>query len=206
MPPNTNEEWVERLAGEPDPDALAALRDLLVRGLRFTLSTRVQSNLDPLVDDFTQEALLKILDKLDTFRGESQFTTWAQKIAVRVALTELRRKRWKDASLEGLTTSPDGSIMTPSFLSDPSPTPESQTSRQGMVTLVQRLIAEELTERQREAMTMLMVQGLPMELVAERLDTNRNALYKLMHDARLRLKQQLELEGLTPQDVLDVFA
>ena len=202
----TNEEWLQQLSGEPDADAIEALRELLIRGLRYTLSSRVDSNLDALVEDFTQEALLKILDKIDTFRGESQFTTWAQKIAVRVALTELRRKRWRDTSLDEMTTSRDGeSFFEPIILSDPAPSPESRTTRDGMLSLVRRIISNELTDRQRKAMTMVMLDGVPMEVAAETLGTNRNALYKLIHDARVRLKKRLETEGLSPQDVLDVF-
>ena len=100
MTKRTNTEWLELLSGEPDETALLELRELLIRGLRYTLSSRLNTNLDAIIEDFVQESLLKILDKLDTFRGESQFTTWAQKIAVRVALTELRRRRWRDTSLD----------------------------------------------------------------------------------------------------------
>lgn len=202
----TNEEWLQQLSGEPDAEAIEALRELLIRGLRYTLSSRVDSNLDALVEDFTQEALLKILDKIDTFRGESQFTTWAQKIAVRVALTELRRKRWRDTSLDELTTSRDGeSFFEPIILSDTAPSPENRTTRDGMLSLIRHLISNELTDRQRKAMTMVMLDGVPMEVAAETLGTNRNALYKLIHDARVRLKKRLGVEGLSPQDVLDVF-
>ena len=206
MAQRTNEEWLELLGGEPDEAALLELRDLLDRGLRYTLSSRLNTNLDAIVEDFVQESLLKILDKLDTFRGESKFTTWAQKIAVRVALTELRRRRWRDTSLDELTTSRDGeSFFEPKIMSDPSPSPENRTTRSGMIDLVQHLIVEELTERQRNAMTMVMLQGMPLEVAAEKLDTNRNALYKLIHDARVRLKKKLADKGMTPEDVLAVF-
>lgn len=206
MEKRTNEEWLNQLKAPPNEQTLEDLRVLLVRGLRYTLSSRIDSNLDALVEDFTQEALIKILDKLDTFRGESQFTTWAQKIAVRVALTELRRKRWRDSSLDEMTTSRDGeSFFEPKILSDPTPSPENRTSQGGMISLVQNLIVNELTDRQRRAMTMVMLDGVPMNVAAEKLNTNRNALYKLIHDARVRLKKRLEDEGLSPQDVLSAF-
>lgn len=206
MAQRTNDEWLELLGGEPDEAALLELRDLLDRGLRYTLSSRLNTNLDAIVEDFVQESLLKILDKLDTFRGESKFTTWAQKIAVRVALTELRRRRWRDTSLDELTTSRDGeSFFEPKIMSDPSPSPENRTTRSGMIDLIQHLIVEELTERQRSAMTMVMLEGVPLEVAAEKLDTNRNALYKLIHDARVRLKRKLADKGMTPEDVLAVF-
>lgn len=206
MTKRTNTEWLELLSGEPDEAALLELRELLIRGLRYTLSSRLNTNLDAIVEDFVQESLLKILDKLDTFRGESQFTTWAQKIAVRVALTELRRRRWRDTSLDEMTTSRDGeSFFEPKIMSDPSPSPENRTTREGMIALVQNLIMEELTERQRQAMTMVMLEGMPLEVAAEKLDTNRNALYKLIHDARVRLKKKLGDRGMTSEDVLAVF-
>ena len=206
MTKRTNTEWLELLSGEPDEAALLDLRELLIRGLRYTLSSRLNTNLDAIIEDFVQESLLKILDKLDTFRGESQFTTWAQKIAVRVALTELRRRRWRDTSLDEMTTSRDGeSFFEPKIMSDPSPSPENKTTRAGMIALVQNLIVEELTERQRKAMTMVMLEGMPLEVAAEKLDTNRNALYKLIHDARVRLKKKLGDRGMTSEDVLAVF-
>ena len=206
MTKRTNTEWLELLSGEPDETALLELRELLIRGLRYTLSSRLNTNLDAIIEDFVQESLLKILDKLDTFRGESQFTTWAQKIAVRVALTELRRRRWRDTSLDEMTTSRDGeSFFEPKIMSDPSPSPENRTTREGMIALVQNLIVDELTERQRKAMTMVMLEGMPLEVAAEKLDTNRNALYKLIHDARVRLKKKLGDRGMTSEDVLAVF-
>ncbi|MFK7800858.1 MAG: RNA polymerase sigma factor [Anaerolineae bacterium] len=206
MTKRTNTEWLELLKGEPDETALLDLRELLIRGLRYTLSSRLNTNLDAIIEDFVQESLLKILDKIDTFRGESQFTTWAQKIAVRVALTELRRRRWRDSSLDEMTTSRDGeSFFEPKIMSDPSPTPENRTTRSGMIALIQNLIVEELTERQRKAMTLVMLEGVPLEQAAEQLGTNRNALYKLIHDARVRLKKKLTERGMTSEDVLSVF-
>ncbi|MEM9776101.1 MAG: RNA polymerase sigma factor [Chloroflexota bacterium] len=206
MAKRENNEWIELLSGEPNEEALLELRELLVRGLRYTLSSRTNTNLDAIIEDFVQESLLKILAKLDTFRGESQFTTWAQKITVRVALTELRRRRWRNTSLDEMMTSRDGeSFFEPKIMSDPNPSPENRTTREGMISLVQSLIVEELTERQRKAMTMVMLEGMPLEMAAEKLGTNRNALYKLIHDARVRLKKKLIDKGMTSEDVLAVF-
>ena len=205
MQDRTNSEWISALSG-PDPgEAIEDLRATLIRGLRFALSSRVQGELDMLVEDFVQDALIRILDKLDTFRGESRFTTWAQKITVRVAYSELRRQRWKDISLQDLMPPDDAGDFTPSVLSDPGPTPEQRTTQQSMIDMVMRLIMEELTDRQREVMMAVMVGGMPLEEVARRMDTNRNALYKLIHDARKRLQARLEAEGFGPQEVLAVF-
>lgn len=207
MTERTNEQWIDDLTSENPAEAINDLREMLVRGLRYTLSSRVNKHLEIVVEDFAQEALLKILDKIDTFRGESKFTTWAQKIAVRVAFTELRRKRWKDYSYEDLTTPRDGDgEYIPLFLADQDPTPEENSTQESMVRLVRRLIAEELTDRQREALVNLMIKGLPMDMVVEKMDTNRNALYKLVHDARVRLKDRLAAENLSPEEVLGAFS
>lgn len=204
MQPRTNSEWLSDLTGPNRDAAIADLRAILVRGLTFALASRIQTDLDVLVEDFAQDATLRILDKLDTFRGESRFTTWAQKIAVRVAFTELRRQRWKDIALADLVPE-DSSDYTPSALADPSPDPERQTSQVMVAEMIREMIEEDLTERQREAMVAIMVGGMPLEEVADRMDTNRNALYKLIHDARKRMQKSLLSRGLTPQEVLAMF-
>src|SRR5919112_945000 len=97
----TNEQWLAELRG-PNPDAaLADFYDLLVRGLRAAVGG-YGSGVEANFGDFAQEALIKITGNLDSFRGESRFTTWAQKIAMNVALTELKRRRWRDVSLQDL--------------------------------------------------------------------------------------------------------
>lgn len=206
MPTRSNEEWRAALSGGPDREAaIADLRAILVRGLRFALATRVSRDLDALSEDFAQEALLKILEKLDSFRGESLFTTWANKVAVRVALTELRRLRWRDRSLEALSTAADGSAFTPDFLADPAPSPELTTSQQMMFRQVMRLLDEALSERQWVAMTAVLLEGKPIDVLADELGSNRNAVYKLLHDARVRLKKAMADEGLTPEGILALY-
>ncbi|MBU0494284.1 MAG: sigma-70 family RNA polymerase sigma factor [Chloroflexi bacterium] len=199
----TNQEWLAALRG-PDRKALSDLRAFLVRGLRYALAG--QSNVDEAIrEDFAQDAMLKILANLDSFRGESRFTTWALKIAVRVAFTELRRRRWRDVSLNGLRESP-GITLFPDTLVDPTAGPEQQALQTMMLDTLRRIIAEELTDKQRLALVAARVQGMPLEEVARRMGTNRNALYKLLHDARQRLKNRLQAEGLSPEDVLGVFS
>ena len=206
MSVRNNSDWIAALSG-PDPgDAIDDLRDILKRGLRYSLASRVQGDLDMLVEDFVQDSLVRILDKLETFRGESQFTTWAQKIAVRVAFSEMRRQRWKDISIQDLIPEDeDYGDFTPTILSDPGPNPELKTSQNAMMEIVMRLIKNELTEKQRDVMIAVIIGGMPLEEVAKRMDTNRNALYKLIHDARKRLFTRLAEEGLTPEEVLAAF-
>jgi len=205
----TNEEWLEALrsTGAELDSALLDLGVILNRGLSRGLLGRVDTSapeFETMSEDFVQEALLKILDKLDTFAGRSKFTTWAHKIAVHIALTELRRKRWQDSSLEQLTEREDGEY-TPSFTADPSPTPGSAAERNDMLLRVNRIIAEDLTDKQRTVINLSVMQDQPAAVVAREMDMNPNAVYKLLHDARLRLKRRLEEEGLTASEVISVF-
>lgn len=204
----SNEEWLAALSNPPDAGAVGDLRDLLIRGLGAAFSSRRDVRADD-IEDFAQDALVKILDALDSFRGESRFTTWAQKIAVRVALTEMRRKRWQDWSLDDMLVregNPESSSdYTPAFLADPDAGPDVQAVRRSMVEIVQRTIAEDLSERQRTAMTAVMVHGVPLEEVAERMGAKRNAMYKLLHDARRKLKRSLEAADLSTDEILAAF-
>lgn len=200
----TNEEWLNDLRGDNQDLAIEDLGRVLKRGLIYALSSRIQTDLETQVDDFVQDALLRILDKMDTFRGESKFTTWAQKVAVRVAFTEMRRQRWKDISIEDLMPEDSGDF-TPLVLSDPSPNPEKRVNQTLMLEMVDEMLKTDLTERQRTALMAIMHGGMPLEEVARRMDTNRNALYKLLHDARKQMRSRLIEKGLTAQEVLAVF-
>jgi RNA polymerase sigma-70 factor, ECF subfamily len=205
----TNDKWLAdlRSTGAVREAALADLHGILNDGLARGLLGRVDTSapeFSTLAEDFVQEALLKILDNLDTFAGRSKFTTWAHKITVHIALTELRRKRWKDSSLDQLTEREEGEY-TPRYTADPAPAPENSLERNDMLARVNRIIEEELTEKQRTIMKSAVFQEQPAAVVAKNMDMNPNAVYKLLHDARLRLKQRLEKEGLTPADVLSVF-
>ena len=205
----TNDEWVEdlRQSGPRREAALDDLRQVLANGLRRGLVGQVDTNapeFDTLVDDFVQETLLKVLDNLDSFAGRSLFTTWANKIALNIGLTELRRKRWRDSSLDQLTQTDDGEF-TPSFVADLSPRPEALTERRELITYVSRLIGEELTEKQRTALVAAVIQGKPLSEVAHMMDSNQNAIYKLLFDARQRLRRRMAEDGLTPEDVLSSF-
>jgi RNA polymerase sigma factor (sigma-70 family) len=206
----TNEDWLRALGGVPDSAVLADLRETLLRGLRYALKQRYHVTESDL-EDFVQDAMVRILDNLSTFRGESKFTTWAQKIAVRVAFSELRRKRWENISLQDLvqegTSGADTSGDSPlSWMPSSELTPERQITQQSLGVLLKLMIQEELTDLQRRAMTAIALKGMPLEEVARRMGTNRNALYKLLYDARRRLKQRLEAQGVTVDDVMAAFS
>jgi RNA polymerase sigma-70 factor (ECF subfamily) len=205
----TNEEWLSDLSspGPSQESALADLRKIIFDGLPYSIGKYLpfdSPQFVPLADEVTQETLLRVLSRLDTFEGRSQFTTWVHKIAVRIALTELRRRKWRDVSLDEIVEEKYFSD-TPSIAADTAVGPELSVEQQDMFNQIERLIKEELTDKQRRAITAISIQGMPIEEVARRMDTSRNALYKLLHDARLRLKQRMVKEGLTTEDVLSIF-
>ena len=209
MTARTNEAWLAdlRTNGDVRSKALEDLRLVIQRGLPYALSRWLspdQPQFSALVEEVTQETLLRVLDQLETFEGRSQFTTWVHKIAVRIALTELRRKRWRDSSLDELTENEDAP-PPPGLLADSQAGPEISAERVDMLSRVRRIIEEELTERQRQALILLGVQDMPIEDAARKLKTNRNALYKLLHDARLRLRTRLAKEEIAPHEVLALF-
>lgn len=204
MQTRTNDEWLSDLRGDNQDQAIEDLRRVLKRGLIYALSSRIKTDLENQVEDFVQDSILRILDKMDSFRGESKFTTWAQKVAVRVAFTEMRRQRWKDISIEDLMPEDSGDF-TPLVLSDPSPNPEKRATQTLLLEMIDEMMTSDLTERQRTALVAIMHGGMPLEEVARRMDTNRNALYKLLHDARKQMRNRLLEKGLTPQEVLGAF-
>jgi RNA polymerase sigma-70 factor (ECF subfamily) len=203
-----NDTWLRDLhaSGIQREAALSDLRAQLVRTLPQGISRLLSPNnpaFESFLEDTVQETLLRALKGLDTFQGRSQFTTWVYKIAVRVALNELRRRRWRNVSLDGLEEDNDDNV--PRQFASPDPLPESVVERADILQHVQKILVEELTPRQYAAMQAIHMQGVPMEEVAYRMGTNRNALYKLLHDARLRLKYRLEREGLSPKEILEMF-
>lgn len=209
MRQRTNEEWLSELRaiGQVQGDALADLHAIILKGLPYALSkwlSPTDPHFEPFTEEVAQDTLLRVLDKIDTFEGRSKFTTWVHKIAVRIALTELRRQRWKDVSLDEMLEGED--VFTPArLMADSAPDPEASTEQRDMLDRVQRLIMEELTEKQRQAMIAINIKGMPIEEVARQMNMKRNALYKLMHDARIRLKHRLAMDGMSPEELLDVF-
>ena len=213
----TNEEWLADLRAAPETDQQAgAIEDLKVRlqrGIFYYLS-RERSDLQHLshheitqmAEDLAQDATLRVIENLDSFRGDSQFTTWATRIAVRVAISDLRRARYKDFSLDDLTADGDMLSATANPVAGDKPTlPERAAERAEVVNKIQAAFGDVLTERQYRALVAVAVQGVPLEIVADQMGTNRNALYKLVHDARRKLRSHLQSQGLTMEYILNLF-
>jgi len=198
----SNEEWVRLLRRPPDEKALHDLREILRRGLITALASRIRRDREQIVEDYAQDALLKILDKIDTYRFEAHFTSWAMKIAIYEALADLRRKHWKDVSLNDLSGMNDGAPII-EVHSDEAPAPDYEAGIQIIMQELQRIMRESLTEKQRAAITSVMVKGLPVDQVAELMGTNRNNMYKLIYDARVKIKREFEKKGIRPEDFLN---
>lgn len=212
-PQRSNAEWLHdlRATGTVRDEAIVDLRAYLLRAVLIYL-TRNRSDLAgfhydelrQLAEDWTQEALMQVLANLDSFRGDSKFTTWAYRVAINLVAGELRRKRWENASLEALTESesPDLSLK----MDDTSVTPESSLTRGQVWAAIHSVIESDLTDRQRTVLTDVVFDGVPIEVVAASLDTNRNNIYKIVHDARKKMKQSMEARGWSADDVLAAFS
>ncbi|NDJ63108.1 MAG: sigma-70 family RNA polymerase sigma factor [Chloroflexi bacterium] len=210
----TNEEWLAdlRAVGDVQAEAVEELRARLQRGVFYYLSRErsdladlSNNELTQMAQDMAQDATLRVLDNLDSFRGDSQFTTWATRIAVRVAISDLRRARYKDFSLDALTTEGDLLFASNPVSGSKPPSPERSAERGDVLEKIETALQDVLTERQYQALLAVAVKNVPLEIVAEQMGTNRNALYKLVHDARRKLRTHLETQGLSTDYVMNLF-
>ena len=195
-----NDNWVSRLkdTGDARDEAITELRSVLMRGLSATCRNRYGNKVQ--AEDVIQETLLKVLDKLDTFEGRSKFTTWALTIAVRIAISEMRRKHFKDVSMTSLLG--EGMQFDPAAADEPL---SDEGEKRSILEKLKELIATTLTDKQRDAVLALL-NGMPVEIFAEKTGSNRNAVYKLVHDARVKLRQGFEQAGYRAEDINSVFA
>lgn len=205
-----NQAWLEdlRAGGLHQERALSDLRDILLRILPNALARWLSpgsGHFDAFLEDVIQETLLRVLDRLDTFAGRSKFTTWVYTIAIRIALNELRLRKWSEVSLDLLEEGQQPESMPSERFAAAVVNPEAALEQKDALQLLEHFIQQELSPRQRSVMMAVNVQGLPMDVVAERMNSNRNAIYKMMHDARLKLKRRLEREGLPPEELLKMF-
>ena len=199
----TDETWVTHLSGSgPDQEAaLSDLRDMLLRSLRRAFASRALAD-DSFLEDAVQDSLLRVLDRLRQFEGRSRFLTWATSIAIRVAMTELRRRHWKDVSLDSLIADSD---FTPDTAIDDESGPDAQLAQKALLEKMHAVIQNELTGRQRTAL-LAELKGMPQDEIARQLGSNRNAVYKLTHDARKRLLLGLQVAGFQAGDIHAAFA
>jgi RNA polymerase sigma-70 factor, ECF subfamily len=178
--------------------AQAQLRVVLVAGLRRALRDRASAEA---CEDFAQDALLRVREKLTSFRGDSRFTTWALALSVRIAFDELRHARWKDVSFEALTAQATAPLR---FEPREEPAQERGLAQTRVLHALSEVLDGQLTEKQRRVLV-AELSGMPQAEIALQLGMNRNALYKLAHDARRKVKAQLEAAGVSADDVRWAF-
>lgn len=197
-----NDTWLTHLmgTGSVQETALSDLRNTLLKSLRKVMTRKSFSD-DAFLEDVVQDSLLLILQKLHQFQGRSKFLTWATSISIHLAMSKLRKHQWKDVSLEEITTA-KGKQELESM--DENPGVDRELERKAIVKEMYSVIQNELTEKQKTAL-LAELKGMPMEEIARHLGINRNAVYKLTHDARKKLKWGLEAAGYMSADVSEAF-
>jgi RNA polymerase sigma-70 factor (ECF subfamily) len=197
--------WVERLsAGSRDRDAaLGELRELLLRAARFEVRRRCDrlsqirgGDQEDLAQQSAGDAMVAILSKLDDFRGQSKFTTWAYKFALYEAAAKLRKLAWQEREL------PLEAEQWPQ-VPDPGPAPHGEAEMNELLAAIRQEIERTLTPRQREVLVALALNEVPIDVLAERLGTTRGALYKVLHDARKRLRVALAERGMIVDEPME---
>jgi RNA polymerase sigma-70 factor, ECF subfamily len=198
-------EWLRclRSHGAVRDEAIARLHALLVRAGRFEVARRHPSlrhlrgdELDDIANEAADDALMSVLRRLDDYRGASRFTTWVYKFALLEAAVKLRKRSWqgREVPLE-----PESwSILASADLE-----PDAELEQSELLSTLQAAIAEVLTPHQRRVLVALALNGVPIDVLAERLNTTRGALYKTLHDARRKLRGHLRERGLALETLLE---
>ena len=177
-------------------EAIARLHALLLRATRFEVARRSPTlpdlRGDELADIATEaadDALMSVLKRLDDFRGESSFTTWSYKFGLLEAAVKLRKRAWhgREVPLE-----PESWSLVPSAGLEP----DAELEQSQLLSTVQTAIAEVLTPHQRRVLIALALNGVPIDVLADRLTTTRGALYKTLHDALRKLRLYVAESGL----------
>ncbi len=211
----TNQEWLNDLnaSGAPQEAAIADLRSILLRAALFFFS-RNRSDLAGLsrdeisqrAEDCAQDALLAVMQHLPDFRGDSKFTTWAYKFAINIALTAARRERWKGVSLDALSDAgEDGFSEWATQDKSEGTAPEQSAMQDELRGIIQSVIDHDLTDKQRQVLRLMVFDEIPMDEVVRHLGANRNTVYKLLHDARQKLKSGLKARGFEVGETLALF-
>jgi RNA polymerase sigma-70 factor (ECF subfamily) len=192
-------DWLRslRAEGSERDAAVARLHALLLRAARFEVARRRPTlphlrgdDLDDVANQAADDALVSVLARLDSFRGASRFTTWAYKFALLEAAVKLRRRAWQGRELP---LEPESWAL----FSGAGPEPEEEAEQSELLTELRRGIQDALTPHQRRVLVALAVNGVPIDVLAERLTTTRGALYKTLHDARRKLRRHLDERGFS---------
>jgi RNA polymerase sigma-70 factor, ECF subfamily len=188
-------DWVEALSvpGPGQDHAMGSLHQMMLRacrhqvqGMRSTLAGVGNERLEEIANQAADEAMMAVLTKLSTFEGRSRFTTWAYKFAILQCATEVRRYAWRNREVE---LHDDAQVL------EPGPSPANHAEAADLASAVRLAIDDALTPHQRRITIALLIDDIPIDVLAERLGSNRNALYKTVHDARTRLRAHLIASG-----------
>ena len=186
-------EWLRDLqqSGGARDVAVARLHTLLLRVARAEASRRRAKlpglgteDVDDLCVQAANDALMAILAKLSTYRGEARFTTWACKFAIYETSSRLRRRAWRQRKVELDDTIWDR-------LPDAAPPAIQRLENEQVMSALHRAVDEQLTERQRFIFQSVTMEDVPIDVLAERLGASRGAIYKTLHDARAKLRRAL---------------
>jgi RNA polymerase sigma-70 factor (ECF subfamily) len=195
--PDDSADWLAalRAGGEQRETAIVRLHGLLLRAARFeaarrrpTLQDLGSREIDDLTVQAADDALVAVLARLDSFRGESRFTTWAYKFAIYSTAVTMRRRAWRDREVP---LTPERWALVP----DRGEQPQQHAEDAEILAAVGHGIAA-LTPHQREVLVAVTLQDVPIDVLAERLGSTRGALYKTLHDARRSLRRHLAAQGL----------
>ena len=198
VPDDESADWIDALeaGGERGAAALDRLHALLLRAARFEVNRRRASlphlrgdDWDDLAHQAADDALVAVLRKLDEFRGDSRFTTWAYKFALLEAAVKVRKRAWQGRELPLPDEGWERFVASARSAQERSETGE-------LLDALQHAIKQELTAHQRDVLVAITLNDVPIDVLAERLDTTRGALYKTLHDARRKLRAHLEQLGL----------
>ena len=207
MPPTLDEEsraWLRELRdeGATKDEAVRRLHALLVRAARFEVARRRPTlphirgdELDDIANEAADDALMSVLRRLDDFRGASRFTTWVYKFALLEAAVKLRKRAWQGREVPLETES--WSLFASAGLG-----PDAEAEQNELLGVLQQAIAEVLTPHQRRVLVALALNGVPIDVLAERIGSTRGALYKTLHDARRKLRSHLDACGLSVESFL----
>jgi RNA polymerase sigma-70 factor, ECF subfamily len=211
----SNDEWLYDLnaSGVAQENALADLQGILLRAVLYLfnrnmgdLRSLARDDTLRLAEDCAQDALIAIMNHLSDFRGDSKFTTWAYKFAVNIALMAARRERWRGISLDQLSSEEDRTLFERDWPGkSPGPTLDQSAMQDEVRAIIQEIIERDLTEKQRRVLMMMVFNEVPMDEVVREFGTNRNAVYKLLHDARRKLKSGLQSHGFEVGETLTLF-
>lgn len=194
-----DDEWVGRLSatGAVRDQAVQHLHAVMLRATRHRVSRMPEAvdlgavRREEIAHAAADEATLSALGRLETFEGRSRFTTWAYKFGILSAGVEMRRAVWRDRDVRL------HDVSEPT--ERPATSPESWAEGHDLARAVADAMSNVLTEHQRRVAVALLVDGVPIDVLADRIGSNRNAVYKTLHDARRRLRAHLEDQGYTPE-------